>query len=307
MTDPFEADRRTLLIRMAATGALLASPRLLVAQATIPTRPIPVSGEALPVVGFGSSQAVVEIPTEGPEPVSRVLKVLFDLGGRVVDSSPRSEEIDRAFGEILKQPGRERMFLATKINTEGAANGIAQLRHMQRLFGRRTLDLVQVESLKDVAAHWPNLRAWKESGEARYIGVTVSNATAHERMEAFIQKEKPDFVQVNYSVVETAAEQRLLPLARDRGMAVLTNRPFMNGGYFPLVANRKLPEWAAEFDCQTWAQFSLKYILANSAVTCALTETSNPVHMNENVRTALGRLPDEATRQKMRDLVRQFS
>lgn len=307
MPDSIETSRRDFVARAAATAALLTNPSLLFSQVSIPTRRISASGETLPIIGFGSSQSVVEIPTAGHEPVSKALDILFGLGGRVVDSSPRTEAIDRAFGEILRQPGRDQLFLATKINTEGAANGVAQMRQMQRLFGRRTMDLVQVESLKDVEAHWPNLRAWKESGEARYIGVTVSSTAAHERMETFMRKEPVDFVHVNYSVVETAAEQRLLPLARDRGMAVLTNRPFMNGSYFSRVANRILPAWAAEFDCKSWAQFSLKYILANTAVTCALAETTDPRHMDENVRSALGRLPDEATRQKMRDLVQQFS
>ncbi len=302
-----ETDRRAFLVQAAAMGALLAQHKSLSAQAAIPTRAIPSSGEALPIVGFGSSQAVVDIPKLGREPIANVLKILLELGGRVVDSSPRTEEIDRAFGEILRQPGNERLFIATKLNTDNAAAGIAQMRQTQRLFGRRTVDLVQIESLRGLDLHWPNLRAWKESGEARYIGVTVSSNSAHERMEAFIRKEKPDFVHVNYSVVETTAEDRLLPLARERGMAVLTNRPFLNGSYFQLVANKPLPAWAADFGCRTWAEFSLKYILANPAVTCALTETTSPQHMRENVGAALGRLPDESTRRRMRELVRQFA
>jgi diketogulonate reductase-like aldo/keto reductase len=304
---PIDTSRRAFLLQMAGMGALLARPRALFPQVAIPTRPIPVSGEQLPIVGFGSSQSVLEIPTAGPDPIANVLNILREHGGRVVDSSPRTEEIDRVFGGILQQPGREGLFIAAKINTDGAANGVAQMRQTQRLFGRRTLDLVQVESLRDVEAHWPNVRAWKESGEARYIGVTVSSTAAHERMEAFMRRESFDFVHVNYSVAETEAENRLLPLARDRGLAVLTNRPFMNGSYFQLVANRPLPEWAAEFDCQSWAQFSLKYILSNPTITCTLTETTNPVHMDENLRSALGRMPDEATRRRMRELVRQFA
>jgi diketogulonate reductase-like aldo/keto reductase len=306
MDDPTATGRRDFLIQMASWGALLAHPPQLLPRRALPTRPIPVSGEEVPIVGFGSSQSVLEIPTAGPDPIDNVLDVFLEIGGRVVDSSPRTEEIDRVFGQILQQPGRDRLFVAAKINTDGAASGIGQFRQTQRLFGRSTLDLVQVESLRDVDAHWPNLRSWKDSGEARYIGVTVSATAAHDRLEAFLRRESPDFVHVNYSVVETAAEDRLLPLARDRGMAVLTNRPFMNGSYFQLVANRSLPDWAAEFDCASWAQFSLKYILAHPVVTCALTETTNPVHMDENLRAALGRLPDEPTRRRMRDLVRQF-
>jgi diketogulonate reductase-like aldo/keto reductase len=303
---PADTDRRAFLLQVAATSALLATSAPLPAQATIPTRRIPSTGEALPIIGFGSSAAVMDIPKSGAGEIEGVLKRLQELGGRVVDTSPRTEDIDKIFGQILQQPGRQKLFIAAKINTLGEDKGVAQFRQSQRLFGRRTLDLIQIESLRDVALHWPHLKAWKESGEARYIGVTVSSASDHERMEAFLRKEKPDFAHVNYSVVETASEDRLLPLARERGMAVLINRPFMNGSYFKLVANRTLPAWAAEFDCKSWAQFSLKYILSHPAVTCALVETTSPGHLDENFGAAFGRLPDEATRKKMRELARQF-
>jgi diketogulonate reductase-like aldo/keto reductase len=233
--------------------------------------------------------------------------MLVDRGGRVVDTAPRPESIDAEFGRLLGDLDlRDRLFLATKINATGREAGIAQMRQTQRLFGRRTMDLIQIESLTDLETHWPSLRDWKESGEARYIGVTVSNDDLHERLEAFMRREAPDFVHLNYSVVETRAEERLLPLARDRGIAVLTNRPFMNGNYFRRVSGHDLPEWAAEFDCASWAQFSLKYILANPTVTCVLTETTNPQHMEENIRAAFGRLPDESTKRRMRELIQRF-
>ena len=168
------------------------------------------------------------------------------------------------------------------------------------------MDLVQIQSLRDLETHWPNLREWKESGQARYIGVTVSSYNNYERLEAFMRREPLDFVHLNYSVAETRAEERLLPLAQDRGMAVLINRPFMNGSYFQRVSGRELPAWAADFDCTTWAQFSLKYILAHPTVTCVLTETTNPAHMEENIQAAFGRLPDEATTRRMRELVQGF-
>lgn len=299
--------RRAFLGQMAGLGALLTDPGRLLAQEHIPTRTIPVSGEALPVVGFGSTKAVLEIPSEGAAPVASVIRTLLGRGGTVVDTSPRTEDIDARFGRVLSEPDiGDRIFLATKINTDGAEAGVGQMRHMQRLWSRRTMDLVQVESLRDVEAHWPSLRAWKDSGEARYVGVTVSSYGNHADLEAFMRRESPDFVHMNYSVVETRAEERLLPLARDRGMAVLINRPFMNGGYFSRVTGRPLPEWAADFDCASWAQFSLKYILAHPAVTCVLTETTNPAHMDENARAALGRLPDEAARRRMRALAREI-
>ena len=160
--------------------------------------------------------------------------------------------------------------------------------------------------MRDLDMHWPNVLRWKDSGEARYIGVTVSSTQQHDQFESFMRAEPLDFIQVNYSVMEPGAEDRILPLARDLGMGVLINRPFMNGSYFGRVSGRSLPEWASEFDCASWAQFSLKYILAHPAVTCALTETTNPEHMEDNIQAAFGRLPDDATKRRMRELVQDF-
>ena len=313
MAIPNDTTRRDFLISLVGAGAVLATrlPALgntLSAQTTLPTRPIPGTGETLPIVGFGSSKPVLEIPTEGTEPVTAVIRVLLEHGGRVVDTSPRTPEIDEEFGQVLAAPEFSgRLFVATKINTDGEASGIEQMRQNQELVvGSRTLDLLQVESMRDLDVHWPNVRRWKDSGEARYIGVTTSSIGQHEAFEAFMRAEPLDFVQINYSVMEPNAEERLLPLAQDLGMAVLINRPFMNGSYFGRVSGRTLPEWAAEFDCASWAQFSLKYILEHPAVTCALTETTNPEHMEDNIQAALGRLPDEATKRRMRELVQDF-
>lgn len=304
MTTHNDPSRRTFLGQISSLGALLLHPSRGSAQETIPTRTIPATGLAIPIVGLGSTKAVLEIPTDGTEPLAAVLQRLVQLGGSVVDTAPRPEEIDRAFGRLLSDASlRDRLFIATKINAEGREAGIAQMRQTQRLFGRRTMDLVQIESLTDLDTQWMNLRSWKDSGEARHIGVTVSSYNGYERLESFMRRESPDFVHVNYSVMETRAEDRLLPLAQERGIAVLTNRPFMNGSYFERTRDRGLPAWAAEFDCTSWAQFSLKYILSHQAVTCALTETTNPRHLEENMRTAFGRFPDPATRRRMRELL----
>ena len=312
MATPSETTRRDFLMQMAGVGAVLATPGAVLGgrprqQATLPTRPIPGTDEMLPIVGFGSSKPVLEIPTEGTEPVAAVIRVLLEHGGRVVDTSPRTPEIDAEFGQVLTAPEfRDGLFVATKINTDGEASGIGQMRQNQALVGGRTVDLLQVESMRDLDVHWPNVLRWKDSGEARYIGVTVSSNSQHEAFESVMRSEPFDFVQVNYSVMEPGAEDRLLPFARDLGMAVLINRPFMNGSYFGRVSGRTLPEWASEFDCASWAQFSLKYILAHPAVTCVLTETTNPEHMADNVGAGFGRLPDEATKRRMRELVRDF-
>lgn len=318
MTTPRNRTRRDFLTRMAGLGAVLATPRALLADhravlesprapAQLPTRPIPGTAETLPIVGLGSSKPVLEIPTAGTDPLVAVIRVLLEHGGRVVDTSPRTPEIDAEFGQVLAAPEfRDRLFVSTKINTDGEAAGARQMRQNQQLVGSRTMDLLQVESLRDLDAHWPNVLRWKDSGEARYIGVTVSSTRQHDRFEAFMRAAPLDFVQINYSVMEPQAEDRLLPLAADLGMAVLINRPFMNGSYFGRVSGRTLPEWASEFDCASWAHFSLKYILAHPAVTCALTETTNPEHMEENIQAAFGRLPDEAMKRRMREFVRDF-
>jgi len=299
-------NRRSFLQQVAGVGAVVLMPSHFRRQREFPTREIPGTGERLPVVGFGSTKAVLQVPDRGIDPVASVLKKFVDLGGRVVDTSPRSVEIDREFGRALQQNMPEDLFVCAKINTMGRDAGIAQFRQSQTLFGRRSVDLVQVESLRDLDVHWPNLLAWKDRGEARYIGVTVSNYYGYEQLESFMRNAALDFVHVNYSVMETRAEERILPLAMDRGLAVLTNRPFLNGNYFAQVEGKPLPAWAGDFDCSSWAQFSVKYILAHTAVTVVFTETTNPLHMEENMNSAFGRLPDESTKRRMRELVQSF-
>jgi len=296
--------RRDFIMRTSTLAALCSHRIDGIAQQRLPQRTIPVTGEGLPIVGLGSTKAVSEIATEGAEPLAAVIRILLDFGGKVIDTAPRSDEIDAEFGKILSLPDlQDQLFVAAKISTRGEDAGIEQMLHTQQHFNRRTLDLVQVESLVDLDTHWPNLRAWKDSLEARYIGVTVSSYGRFEQLESFMQTETPDFVHLNYSVVETRAEQRLLPLAEDLGIAVIVNRPFMNGSYFRSTNDIELPAWAAEFDCTSWAQFSLKYILAHPAVTCVLTETTNPDHMAENIHTAFGRFPNDATKRRMRTFI----
>jgi diketogulonate reductase-like aldo/keto reductase len=296
------SSRRDFLAVM-ALPAIGFAPARVFAQG-MPARKVPSTGEALPMVGLGSSKMVEEIASKGEEPVRQVLAALAAQGGKVVDTWPRNPANDGRFGAVINEPAlRERLFITTKIDRVGKEAGIAQFRETQQLYGRKRIDLVQIFSLTDLETHWPSLRAWKDAGEARYIGVTVSEPRLHADLEAFLRRERPDFTQVNYSITERASEDRLLPLAADRGVAVLVNRPFMNGTYFKRLDGKPLPPWAAEAGCKTWAQFSLKYILANPAVTCVLTETSNPHHMEENAQAAFGALPDAATRGRMRDFI----
>ena len=300
--------RREFLARSSAAAAaagLAGHPALeALAQAGIPQRPIPSTGEMLPVIGLGSSKVVEQIAANGTDPLRDVLRAFVTHGGKFVDTWPRNAGNDAGFGRVVAMPEfRDKLFITTKVDQVGKDAGIKQFRDAQRNYQREVLDLVQIFSLTDLDTHWPSLKQWKEEGAARYIGVTVSQDSRHADLEAFLRRERPDFVQMNYSITERAVEERLLPFAAERGAAVVINRPFMNGAYFDKLEGRPLPEWAREFGCATWAQFSLKYILANPSLTCVLTETSNPHHMEENLMTAVGPLPNEAQRQRMRELI----
>jgi diketogulonate reductase-like aldo/keto reductase len=298
------ATRRDFFGWAGAVAASSFAPRLALAQQQMPVRRIPSTGEMLPVIGLGSSKVVQEIATKGQEPLAGVLRALVAHGGRVVDTWPRNADNDAGFGRVIAEPDlRDKLFVTTKIDQVGKDVGIKQFRQTQQLYGRQTLDLVQIFSLTDLDVHWPSLKEWKAAGHARYIGVTVAEENLYERLEQFLGREKPDFIQVNYSITERGAEERILPLAADRGLAVLINRPFMNGAYFGRLEGKPLPPWAAEFECTSWAQFSLQYILANPTITTVLTETSNPHHMEENARTAFAPVPDAAARQRMRAFI----
>jgi diketogulonate reductase-like aldo/keto reductase len=308
MTHDASTTRRAFIARSSAAAAavgLASHPAFTaLAQHGIPQRPIPSTGEMLPVVGLGSSKVVEQIAQNGVEPLTKVLRALVAHGGKLVDTWPRNPANDAGLGRVLALPEfRDTLFVTTKIDQTGKDVGIRQFRDAQRNYEREVFDLVQIFSLTDLDTHWPSLKDFKAEGAARYIGVTVSQDSRHADLEQFLRREQPDFVQVNYSITERAVEERLLPFAADRGVAVIINRPFMNGAYFDRLEGKALPEWAREFGCETWAQFSLKYILANPSLTSVLTETADPKHMEENVLTATGGLPNEAQRQRMRDFI----
>jgi diketogulonate reductase-like aldo/keto reductase len=305
MIDNFTT-RREFLALLSALGLSGCGPAELFDKEQMPTRQIPGTAERIPIIGLGSSKPVSQIAERGTEPIAAVLRALVANGGSVVDTWQRNRANDEAFGRVINEADlRESLFIASKIDKTGKEAGIQQFQETQRLFQREVLDLVQVFSLTDLDTQWPNLKDWKASEQARYIGVTVANESLYEPLEEFLNREMPDFVQINYSITERRAEERMLPMCRDKGIAVIINRPFMNGEYFRRLGNRPVPEWAAEFDCESWAQFSLKYILPHPAITCVLTETSNPAHMAENARAAFGRLPDDAERKKMAAVIDQ--
>ena len=294
--------RRDFLGLLSILPFTAAGPAL--AQQKMPVRRIPGSGEMLPVIGLGSSKVVEEIAKNGEDPLRQVLRTLVAQGGKVIDTWPRNPANDARFGTVINEAEFiGRLFVTSKIDRPGKDAGVAQLREAHKNYGRKVLDLAQIFSLTDLETHWPTLREWKDSGMARYVGVTVSEPRRHADLENFLKRERPDTTQVNYSITEREAEDRIIPLAADRGVAVIINRPFMNGAYFKRLEGRPLPPWAAEIGCSTWAQFSLKYILSNPRVTVVLTETSNPKHMAENAQAALGAMPDESVRKRMREFI----
>jgi len=274
-------------------------------SSTMLTRVIPSSGEKLPVIGLGTWQAFdVDLATDNRRHLEEVLSLLVKLGGRVIDSSPMYGRAEEVIGELTAALGiRDKVFLATKVWTHGKENGIKSMERSMALLRTKRVDLMQVHNLVDVQTHLATLREWKQQGRIRYLGITHHEAGAFSDVEKIMRSEKLDFLQINYSLMEREAEQRILPLAQERGVAVIINRPFGAGDLFGKVRSKPLPDWAAEFDCRSWAQFFLKWIVAHPAVTCAIPATDKPVHLQDNVQGGVGRLPGENMRRRMVEFV----
>ncbi len=302
--------RRNLLIAAAAmagcsTDRSLAQGGDVSERGPLMTREIPSTGEALPIVGLGTWQAF-DIAPGGPEwPEAReALRVFVDGGGTVVDSSPMYRQSEAAIGAIAAELElHPKLFIATKVWTRGREAGIQQMEESRQKIGAPVIDLMQVHNLRDLETHMPTLQAWKVAGRIRYLGVTHYNDSAYGPLEAAMGRHTLDFVQINASVVEREAEKRILPLARERGMAVLINRPFAAGGVFSRVRQLPLPDWAVEIGAVTWAQVLLKYVLANPAVTCVIPRTRNPRHVADNLGAGVGALPDAVLRRRIVEAV----
>jgi aryl-alcohol dehydrogenase-like predicted oxidoreductase len=287
-----------------AGAALLARPASAQAGARMHTRKIPATGEPLPVVGCGTWQTF----DVGPSPAERapraeVLKILFEAGGSVIDSSPMYGRSEQVVGDLLAAAGtRDKAFLATKVWTAGEAAGVRQMTaSAAKLQG--PIDLMQVHNLVDWRTHLRTLREWKQAGRIRYYGVTHYSASAYGDLETIMSAEPLDFVQLNYSLVEREAEHRLLPLAAERGVAVIVNRPFAEGALFRRVKGQTLPPWAADIGCRSWAQLFLKWIAAHPSVTCVIPATSRPEHLEDNMQAGAGPLPDATLRERIAGLI----
>jgi len=291
-------------LRALGVAALPWWPGLAQAQASAPiTRAIPATGEPLPAVGVGSWLTFNVPPdTVAAAPLVPVLSTFFERGGAMIDSSPMYGYSETVIGRMLKQVPHPRLFSATKIWTIGRALGRVQFERSLELWGVPRFDLTHIHNLLDWETHLPTLKELKASGRVRYIGVTTSEGNKHDEMERALKRERFDFVQLTYNFADRRVESRLLPLAADRGAAVVINRPFDGGALFRAVQGRPLPAWASEFDCANWAQFFLKFILSHPAVTCAIPATRQTAHMVENIGALYGRLPDARTRARMIEL-----
>jgi len=297
--------RRNAMKQLAGIGTLLAMGPVRGADkpagAAMLERLIPRSGEALPVIGLGTYDAFdVGSSAADRAPLGEVLEVLVEQGGSLVDSSPMYGRAEGVVGDLQSELGlRPKLFLATKVWTSGKDAGIRQMEESFRLMRTQRMDLMQIHNLVDVRTHTATLKEWKQQGRVRYVGVTHYHEGAYDQLEALIRTREYDFVQLNFSLSEREAEEHVLPLAREMGVAVIANRPFAKASLFGRVRGKALPEWAREFDCDSWAQFFLKYIVSHPAITCVIPATSKPGHARDNLRAGYGRTPDEAMRRKM--------
>jgi aryl-alcohol dehydrogenase-like predicted oxidoreductase len=265
------------------------------------TRPIPATGEVLPILGLGTWQSFdVGSSPSARAPLQEVLRAFAEQGGTLVDSSPMYGKAEGVVGDLAQALGLgDRLFLATKVWTTGRAAGIRQMETSLRLLRAETIDLMQVHNLVDVATHLDTLRGWKRDGRVRYIGATHYTASAHDALAALVAAEPLDFIQVNYSVAEPEAERRLLPLARDRGVAVVINRPLGGGGLIRRLGGRPLPDWAVAAGYQNWSQLLLLWVISHPAVTCAIPATSSAAHLHDNLLAGDGPLPDDDMRARI--------
>jgi len=295
--------RRELLKGVCAAAAYLQLPPGMLNAAEHETikKTIPSSGEELSVIGMGTSRTF----DAGNDPTLRaqlqdVLQCFFDYGGELIDTSPMYGSAEEVVGDLLKKvSNKNKLFAATKVWIYGREAGIKQMQASMEKMGVKTMDLMQIHNLRDWKTHIRTLRDWKEQGKIRYLGITTSHGRAHNEFIKIMKNEKLDFVQFSYNIDNRTAEKEIFPIAADRGIATLINRPFQRGSLFNKAGNKPLPGWAADIDCDSWAQIFLKYIVSHPAATCVIPATSKVKHMVDNMSAGYGRLPDAALRKRM--------
>jgi diketogulonate reductase-like aldo/keto reductase len=296
-----ELNRRAFLAGMGALGVAGGIARARAADRPVLKKTIPGSGEQVPAVGMGSWITF----NVGDDPSLRaarleVLQAFFDQGGGVIDSSPMYGSSEEVIGFCLERiSNKQALFAATKVWTFSRWLGVRQMKTSEQLWRVERFDLMQIHNLLDWEAHLATLLDWKAQGRVRYIGVTTSHGRRHRELQKVMAEQPLDFVQFTYNILDREAERHLLPLAAERGLAVIVNRPFRRGALFDRFERHPLPDWASEFDCANWAQYFLKFVVSHPAVTCAIPATSRVDHMLENMGAGYGRLPDAAMRQRM--------
>lgn len=298
--------RRDVLKTVAGAGAFLLMPSFSFAgkengmKGELVKRKIYSSGESVPAVGLGTARTFDTNPLGDLDELRQVLEIFYKSGGRVIDTSPMYGHSEEIIGILTEKLGiTDKLFTATKVWTTGKENGIEQMNRSMELLKTRPIDLMQVHNLTDTDTHLKTMNEWKKEGKIRYTGVTHYRTDAYPALELVLNNHKIDFIQFNYSIVTREAEEKLLPLAKDKEVAVVINEPFEKGRLFSKVRGKELPEWAKEFDCNSWAQYFLKYIISHPAVTCVIPATSDPKHMKDNIGAVYGKFPDGKMRKKM--------
>jgi len=298
-----QMSRRELLQVGIGVGASIFLPaaRLLAHAPLLIQRKIPSTGESLPIIGIGTARRYEAVRTEAERaPLREVLRQFKEMGGQVVDTAPSYGTAEMVVGDLVAELKiRESLFLATKLGAHGRDAGIGQLEQSFKRLRTPTIDLIAVHNLRDTQMQLRTLRQWKQAGRIRYVGITTSSDRQYPEFEQTMKAEALDFIQVDYALDNRKADQRILPLAADRGMGVMINLPFGRGRLFKAVQGQSLPPWAGEFDCTSWAQFFLKYIVSHPAVTSAVPGTAKVEYLVDNLGAARGRLPDATMRRRM--------
>ena len=295
----FDISRRNLMKSACLSAIALAMPGKLFA--TIGKgikRSIPITGEKIAIIGMGTSRTFTHRTPK--QQLGRVLQAFFDHDGQLIDSSPMYGPAEDLVGDLLRTTkNKAALFAATKVWTDGRAAGINQMNESMQRMGVEKMDLMQIHNLRDWRTHLATLRQWKEQGKIRYLGITTSHGRFHEELETIMKKEPLDFIQLSYNIDDRATDRRLLPLAADKGIATLINRPYQRGNLFGKVKGKPLPTWAGDIDCNSWGQFFLKFIAGHPAVTCIIPATTKVKHMVDNMAGGQGRVPDAAMRKRM--------